>query len=82
VRRAVAATGVVVLLVLGLLFSVRSGGTAGSRSGRNTTVSAVWRIQEVPSPPGTDLLGVSCPSPTFCVAVGLSTSLGGPFVLS
>lgn len=60
-RRAVAATGVVVLLVLGLLFTVRSGGTAASRSGRNTTVSAVWRIQTVPNPPGTDLLGVSCP---------------------
>jgi hypothetical protein len=47
--------------VLGLLFTVRSGGTAASRSGRNTTVSAVWRIQTVPNPPGTDLLGVSCP---------------------
>jgi hypothetical protein len=47
-----------VLLVLGLVFSVRSGGTAGSRSGRDTTDSAVWRTQEVPSPPGTDLLGV------------------------
>jgi hypothetical protein len=58
VRGALAATGVMVLLVLGLLFSVRSGGTAGSRSGRDTTDSAVWRTQEVPSPPGTDLLGV------------------------
>jgi hypothetical protein len=59
VRKAVAATGVVLLLVLGLLLIVRSGSTAGSTPGQGTTTVGVWRVQRVPSPWVTGLLGVS-----------------------
>ena len=81
-RRAVAAIGGVLMLVVGLLFTVGPGSTARWISSQGTTAVGVWRVQRVPSPSGTVLMGVSCPSANGCTAVGLSTSLRDTVVLS
>src|SRR5262249_57621955 len=43
------------------------------------SASTAWRVQAVPKPPGSTLLGgVSCPVRGNCTAVGFSTAHGNP----
>jgi len=54
-------------------------GTAGPTRGVNSTIAerwggAAWRLQPMPSVPGSSLNAVSCASPTDCEAVGGSRS--------
>jgi len=60
-------------------------GTYVKASGAGVTLAerwngSKWRIQPIPSPPGaawSNLLGVSCVSPSACEAVGITTSRSG-----
>lgn len=60
-------------------------GTYTKASGAGVTLAerwdgSSWRIQRVPSPPGaawSNLLGVSCGSPSACEAVGVTASRSG-----
>ncbi|HYW29607.1 MAG TPA: hypothetical protein VE824_07355 [Gaiellales bacterium] len=54
-------------------------GTAGPTGGRLSTVAERWdrrrwRLQETPSPAGSNLNGVSCPNARWCMAVGQSAA--------
>ena len=47
------------------------------------SASTAWRVQPVPKPPGSTLLGgVSCPVRGNCTAVGFSTAHGNPHALA
>ncbi|HTV11974.1 MAG TPA: hypothetical protein VME20_08925 [Acidimicrobiales bacterium] len=67
-----------VLAVLAVLGQGLAIGTTVSAQASSAQVPQAWQLQHVPSPPGSDLESVSCPTVTDCVAVGAEETTSGP----